>query len=70
MVTIEDHQLVCGMGAQVSHALSVAGVAHRMKSLAIPREFGQSAYLAEHLYEKHGMTSVKLVEAAKALLAG
>ncbi|MCP5520465.1 MAG: transketolase [Verrucomicrobiales bacterium] len=70
LVTIEDHQLSCGMGAQLSHALSNSGVAHRLKSLAIPGEFGQSAYLAEHLYVKHGMTAAKMAEAAKALLAG
>ena len=35
VVTIEDHQVICGMGAQVSHALAQAGIAHRMKSLGI-----------------------------------
>ena len=68
VVTIEDHQLVCGMGAQISHALSTAGIAHVMKSIGIRDEFGQSAYVAEHLYEKHGMTGPKMAEAALALL--
>jgi len=68
VVTIEDHQLVCGMGSQISHALSTNGIPHVMKSLGINDEFGQSAYLAEHLYEKHGMTGPKMVEAALALL--
>ena len=68
VVTIEDHQLVCGMGAQISHALSTNGIPHAMKSLGIDDEFGQSAYLAEHLYEKHGMTGPKMAEAALALL--
>ncbi|MBU6400470.1 MAG: transketolase, partial [Verrucomicrobia bacterium] len=68
VVTIEDHQVVGGMGAQVSHALSQAGIAHRMRSLGIQGEFGQSAYVAEHLYEKHGLTATKLVEAAEGLL--
>jgi len=68
VVTIEDHQLICGMGAQVSHALSTSGIAHRMKSLAIHGEFGQSAYLAEELYVKHGLTGPKMAEAALALL--
>jgi transketolase len=68
VVTIEDHQLIGGMGAQVSHALSAAGIAHTLKSLGISNEFGQSAYLAEQLYEKHGLTVAKLVEAARALL--
>lgn len=68
VVTIEDHQVVGGMGAQVSHALSRAGIAHRMTSLGIPGEFGQSAYLAEELYKLHGLSTDKLVEAALALV--
>ncbi|HXG48060.1 MAG TPA: transketolase C-terminal domain-containing protein [Methylomirabilota bacterium] len=68
VVTIEDHQVIGGMGAQVSHALAQAGIAHRMTSLGIRGEFGQSAYVAEHLYEKHGLTAAKMVEAAQALL--
>ena len=68
LVTIEDHQIVGGMGAQLSHALSRAGIAHRITSLGINGEFGQSAYLADELYQKHGMTADKMVEAALALL--
>ena len=68
VVTIEDHQVIGGMGAQVSHALSCAGIAHRMKSLAIHGEFGQSAYLAEELYVKHGLTAAKMGEAALAMM--
>ncbi len=69
VVTIEDHQVLGGMGAQVSHALSNAGIPHTMKSLGIHNEFGQSAYLAEELYVKHGLTAPKMAEAALALLA-
>ena len=68
VVTIEDHQIIGGMGAQVSHALSLAGIAHRMKSLGIHGEFGQSAYVAEHLYEKHELTGPKMAEAALELM--
>ena len=68
IVTIEDHQVIGGMGGQISHALSQAGIAHRMKSLGIHGEFGQSAYVVEHLYEKHGLTAAKLVEAAEELV--
>jgi transketolase len=70
VVTIEDHQVIGGMGAMVAHALAQAGVPHRMKSLGIRGEFGQSAYLAEHLYEKHGLTAAKVVEAAMELIGG
>jgi transketolase len=68
LVTIEDHQIVGGLGAQVSHALSRAGVRHRMQSLGIAGEFGQSAYVAEHLYEKHGLTGAAMAQAALALV--
>lgn len=68
VITIEDHQLTCGMGAQVAHALSTAGIPHCMKSLGIHGEFGQSAYLAEQLYERHGMTAAKIMESACELL--
>jgi transketolase len=70
LVTIEDHQVVGGMGAQLSHALSLANVPHRVRSLGIRGEFGQSAYVAEHLYEKHGLTAAGVVDAAMELLRG
>jgi transketolase len=68
VITIEDHQLICGMGAQVSHALAQAGVPHSMKSLGIKGEFGQSAYTAEDLYQKHGLTAEKIIDAARELV--
>lgn len=68
VVTIEDHQIIGGMGSQVSHALSNAGIAHRVRTLGIDGEFGQSAYLAEQLYEKHGLTGPKMAEAALELI--
>lgn len=68
LVTIEDHQIIGGMGAQISHALSQAGLAHQARTLGIPGEFGQSAYLAEQLYQHHGLTADKMVEAARALV--
>lgn len=70
LVTIEDHQVIGGMGAQVSHALSLAGIQHRVTSLGIQGEFGQSAYLAEELYIRHGMTGPKMAEAAMTLIDG
>jgi len=68
VVTIEDHQVIGGMGSMVSHALARAGIVHRMKSLGIPGEFGRSAYVAEHLYQHYGLTTDKMVEAALELM--
>ena len=67
-VLIEDHQVVCGVGSQISHALSQAGIPHQVKSLGIKGEFGQSAYLAEELYKAHGLTADRVIESAKQLL--
>ena len=69
LVTIEDHQVKGGMGAQVSHALSNAGIAHRIKTLGIAGEFGQSAYKADELYDKFGLNVEGVKAAAKELLA-
>jgi transketolase len=68
VVTIEDHQVLGGMGSMVSHALTRNGVAHQMRSLGIRGEFGRSAYVAEHLYELHGLTAGKMADAAVELV--
>ena len=67
VVTIEDHQVVCGMGAQLSHALSDQGTRHQVTTLGIGGGFGQSAYMAEHLYERHGLTAKDMADAAQKL---
>ena len=68
LVTIEDHQVIGGMGAQLSHGLSNAGISHCIKTLGIAGEFGQSAYKADQLYDKFGLNVEGVVSAAKELL--
>jgi len=68
LLTVEDHQMVGGMGAQLTHALLQEGVALKSKSLAVQGEFGQSAYNAIELYRKHGLDSESIVRAAKQLV--
>ncbi|NLC14625.1 MAG: transketolase, partial [Chloroflexi bacterium] len=63
VVTVEDHQITCGMGAQVAHALAQAGVRCKMKSLGIRGEFGRSAYMVEELYKSQGMYTDDIVNA-------
>jgi len=67
LVTVEDHQVVCGAGAQVVHALVTAGIELKVRTLGIKGEFGQSAYTADELYAKHGLTADGLIAAAKEL---
>lgn len=68
IVTVEDHQVLLGLGAFVSHQLSQAGVSFSMKSLGVHGEFGQSAYNAIDLYKKHQMDSGAIVKAATELM--
>ncbi|MBI99600.1 MAG: transketolase [Halobacteriovoraceae bacterium] len=63
LITIEDHQVVGGMGAQLVHALSQAGIEFKSKSLGVKGEFGQSAYTADELYKKNGLDAESLVAA-------
>lgn len=68
LVTVEDHQLIGGMGAQLTHAIVQAGIPIRLKSLGVHGEFGQSAYLADELYRKHNLGQDAIVKAALELL--
>jgi transketolase len=65
IVTVEDHQVLMGLGTIVAHQLAQANVPFKMKSLGVHGEFGQSAYNAIDLYRKHGIDSDAIVKAAE-----
>ncbi len=67
MVTAEDHQVLLGFGAFVTHQLVMSGVNVKIKSLGVSGEFGQSAYNAIDLYRKHGIDSDSMVKAAESV---
>lgn len=64
IITVEDHQLLGGFSAIVAQALALANVSFKMKSLGVKSEFGQSAYSAKELYQKHHMDSSAIIENA------
>ncbi len=68
LVTVEDHQVIGGMGAVVTHALAQGGLLKKVKSLGVQGQFGQSAYTANELYEKHGMDKIAIANAVKSLV--
>ena len=69
LITIEDHQVKCGMGAMLTHALLEDGVQiSGYRALGIQGEFGQSAYQADQLYARHGLSVEGLTSAVKSLL--
>lgn len=68
-VVVEDHQLIGGFGQMLTAALSQKGInTTSLKCLAVHGEFGQSAYTANDLYTKHGLSASHIVSAAKEAL--
>ena len=64
LITIEDHQLIGGMGATLVHELALNDVKFQVKSLANKGNFGQSAYKADELYALHKISENDIIEAA------
>lgn len=67
VVTVEDHQLIGGMGGQLTHQLKLLGFEFTIISLAVRGEFGQSAYSADELYAKHHLDAEAIIDAVHTL---
>lgn len=68
LITVEDHRLVGGMGALLTHALMLADIPLRVRSLGVGDKFGQSAYSALDLYKRHGLDAEAIAKAAMELV--
>lgn len=68
LVTVEDHQVLGGMGAILTHELLQAGYNFKLRSLGIKGRFGQSAYIADHLYTARGLDAEAIISASKSIL--
>ena len=67
LITIEDHQVLNGMGSMIVHALMMNDVDFKVKSLGIGGEFGQSAYKADQLYARFDLSASGIVKAYHSL---
>lgn len=67
IVTVEDHQVLLGLGSFLTHQFVQAGLKVHVTSLGVHGEFGQSAYNAIDLYRKHKMDSESIAKAAMQL---
>ncbi|MGZ3808048.1 MAG: transketolase C-terminal domain-containing protein [Bacteriovorax sp.] len=67
LVTIEDHQVIGGMGSMILHALHINGVDFKAKTLGIRGEFGQSAYKADQLYARYDLSASGILKAFETL---
>ncbi len=68
LITIEDHQVIGGMGSMILHALHIHGVNFKAKTLGIRGEFGQSAYKADQLYARYDLSAAGIVAAYRELI--
>lgn len=67
LITIEDHQIIGGMGSMITHQLTLNGVDFKVKTLGITGEFGQSAYKADQLYARHDLSAAGIIKAYRTL---
>ncbi len=67
LVTVEDHQLIGGLGAHLVHALKQTGQEFKVNTLGVKGHFGQSAYKADELYAKNGLDVTAIVNAFNTL---
>lgn len=68
IVTIEDHNILNGLGSAVCEVVAERGKGI-VKRIGIRDEFGESASY-EYLLEKNGITVAEIVASAKTLIAG
>ena len=67
LLTIEDHQVIGGMGSLLVHKLKTANYEFKVDSLGINNHFGRSAYSAEELYNLFNIGVKDIVNHAKTL---
>ena len=67
LITMEDHQIIGGMGAQLIHRLILSGYDFKAQTLGIKNTFGRSAYQASHLYDLHELNTKGVHKAWKRL---
>lgn len=68
VVMVEDHQKIGGLGQALQAFLNENRIENKTIHLAVEGKFGQSAYTAEELYQKHGLSADHIAKAAKQLL--
>lgn len=68
LITLEDHQVVGGMGSILVQALQHLGTHFKVCQLGIKGKFGQSAYKAKQLYDLHDLNTKGILEAYQSIV--
>jgi transketolase len=59
-LVVEDHQVIGGFGQLLTAEIAKSQNPHLVKNLGVQGAFGQSAYTAQELYEKHGLAATQI----------
>ena len=68
LITVEDHQLIGGLGAIAAQSLMQAKIEFKGQFLGVKEEFGRSAYNAIELYQAHGIDAKAIVDRVQSML--
>jgi transketolase len=69
VVTVEDHNVLGGLGSAVAEVLAAAGTDGTRLTVLGVRDYGQSG-TSEELYEEYGISASHVAEAAREALGG
>jgi transketolase len=68
IVTVEDHNVIGGLGSAVAEVLAEGGFSGKLLRLGVNDTYGESGE-ATSLYEKYGISSNQIVERTRLLLS-
>jgi transketolase len=69
LVTAENHTIIGGLGSAVAEAVAEAGLGRRLRRVGVPDTFAEGALEASYLFEKYGLSTQSVIDAAWSALA-
>jgi transketolase len=70
VVTAENHSIIGGLGSAVAEALAEAGCPARLRRVGIADTFAEGARTGTYLFERYGLATQSVVQAAWGLVGG
>ncbi|MFE4668756.1 transketolase family protein [Streptomyces sp. NPDC056716] len=64
IVTVENHSVIGGLGSAVAEAVAEAGLGVPLRRIGVPDTFAEGARRAPYLFEKYGLTTQHILDAA------
>ncbi len=64
VITAENHSVIGGLGSAVAETMAEAGVGHPLRRIGLQDTFAEGAMTVPYLFEKYGLSTQHLVDAA------